>query len=465
MSTTALSRRALLQAAGAAALVGAGLGTAGCDGGDEHASSRPRRDGSWANWSGGQTARPRRGFSPRTSPISSTEVQRAKDGARRRRRALVQPDRRDRRVLVSLDGSPASSSTTPRRSRRRSGRDAAARARRPAVGARPGAGESGRHRPQSLGGAVGTSTHGTGVTLGSLSSAVRGVRLVTAGGRGDRVQSGARRRRLLGRVYRDGDARHRDAAPHAEPRAVRPPRNVYTAPLAHVLRDLDKLVAEHRHFEFWAFYSAHAALVKTLDEVAGRHGGDGAAGDPAADRPRASGPRASSPIACRHWRARCNASRSALAERQRVDRSIGSFRARGPPLQRDGVRAAAGARAGMLAGDPRRGRDARRDDALPDRVPHRRRRRLLAEPVLRPRQRLDLHPPIPRVDYRELFAIVEPIFRSYEGRPHWGKLHSLGAEDFAELYPHGTRFGPSAAGSIRRGKLLNAHLRHCLGQA
>src|SRR5205085_12497408 len=35
---------------------------------------------------------------------------------------------------------------------------------------------------QSLGGAVGTSTHGTGPTLGSFSSVVRGVRLVTAGG-------------------------------------------------------------------------------------------------------------------------------------------------------------------------------------------------------------------------------------------------------------------------------------------
>lgn len=33
------------------------------------------------------------------------------------------------------------------------------------------------------------------------------------------------------------------------------------------------------------------------------------------------------------------------------------------------------------------------------------------------------------------FAAVEPVFRKYEGRPHWGKMHSLTAADFATLYP------------------------------
>ncbi|MBN9235309.1 MULTISPECIES: D-arabinono-1,4-lactone oxidase [Phyllobacteriaceae] len=30
---------------------------------------------------------------------------------------------------------------------------------------------------------------------------------------------------------------------------------------------------------------------------------------------------------------------------------------------------------------------------------------------------------------------AEPIFRKYGGRPHWGKMHSLTARDFAALYP------------------------------
>lgn len=34
-----------------------------------------------------------------------------------------------------------------------------------------------------------------------------------------------------------------------------------------------------------------------------------------------------------------------------------------------------------------------------------------------------------------LFKAVEPIFRKFDGRPHWGKMHSLTARDFATLYP------------------------------
>jgi FAD-linked oxidoreductase len=62
-------------------------------------------------------------------------------------------------------------------------------------------------------------------------------------------------------------------------------------------------------------------------------------------------------------------------------------------------------------------------------------------------------------DHQFLFDLIEPIFRRYEGRPHWGKLHSLGARDFAALYPRW-----SEAAALRReldpeGRLLNAHLR------
>jgi FAD/FMN-containing dehydrogenase len=38
-------------------------------------------------------------------------------------------------------------------------------------------------------------------------------------------------------------------------------------------------------------------------------------------------------------------------------------------------------------------------------------------------------------DYRFFFDLIEPIFRKHGGRPHWGKLHSLQAADFAALYP------------------------------
>ncbi len=40
-----------------------------------------------------------------------------------------------------------------------------------------------------------------------------------------------------------------------------------------------------------------------------------------------------------------------------------------------------------------------------------------------------------RQDFGAYFAAAQEIFTSYEGRPHWGKLHTLGADYFAEVYP------------------------------
>lgn len=64
-----------------------------------------------------------------------------------------------------------------------------------------------------------------------------------------------------------------------------------------------------------------------------------------------------------------------------------------------------------------------------------------------------------REDHDFFFGIVEPIFRRHGGRPHWGKLHSLKARDFATLYPHW-----KDAGEVRRaldpeGRMLNDYLK------
>lgn len=65
--------------------------------------------------------------------------------------------------------------------------------------------------------------------------------------------------------------------------------------------------------------------------------------------------------------------------------------------------------------------------------------------------------------YREYFDAIEPIFKAYEGRPHWGKLHTLTASDLAERYP---LFDEVVA--LRRkldpeGVFLNSHLESLLG--
>ena len=66
-------------------------------------------------------------------------------------------------------------------------------------------------------------------------------------------------------------------------------------------------------------------------------------------------------------------------------------------------------------------------------------------------------------DFRPYFEAVEPVFWKYEGRPHWGKLHGLDAARLAALFP---RFGEFLA--VRRaldphGRLVNAHLGTLLG--
>ena len=38
--------------------------------------------------------------------------------------------------------------------------------------------------------------------------------------------------------------------------------------------------------------------------------------------------------------------------------------------------------------------------------------------------------------YREYFDAMEAIFKKYNGRPHWGKMHTRQAADLRTLYPH-----------------------------
>ncbi|PAU81830.1 oxidoreductase [Halovibrio salipaludis] len=63
-----------------------------------------------------------------------------------------------------------------------------------------------------------------------------------------------------------------------------------------------------------------------------------------------------------------------------------------------------------------------------------------------------------------LFRRVEPIFRRAGGRPHWGKLHSLGAPELAELYPEFERFLALRRELDPTNKLVNAHTARLWGE-
>jgi FAD-linked oxidoreductase len=66
-------------------------------------------------------------------------------------------------------------------------------------------------------------------------------------------------------------------------------------------------------------------------------------------------------------------------------------------------------------------------------------------------------------DYRFLFELIQPIFLAHGGRPHWGKLHSLKAPQLARLYPDWEAFQTVRRRLDPQGRMLNPYLRELLG--
>jgi FAD/FMN-containing dehydrogenase len=61
-------------------------------------------------------------------------------------------------------------------------------------------------------------------------------------------------------------------------------------------------------------------------------------------------------------------------------------------------------------------------------------------------------------DYRPLFNAVEPIFRKYGGRPHWGKINSVKRAQFAQMYPRWEAFVEVRQQLDPSAKFLNPYL-------
>jgi FAD/FMN-containing dehydrogenase len=67
------------------------------------------------------------------------------------------------------------------------------------------------------------------------------------------------------------------------------------------------------------------------------------------------------------------------------------------------------------------------------------------------------------MDHHTFFAQIEPIFWKYDGRPHWGKLHTLNAHLLQPRYPLWKDFLAVREALDPGGKFLNAHLRSVFG--
>lgn len=63
-------------------------------------------------------------------------------------------------------------------------------------------------------------------------------------------------------------------------------------------------------------------------------------------------------------------------------------------------------------------------------------------------------------DCQQIFKLVEPIFQKYQGRPHWGKMHTMGASQLQALYPQWENFMQLRAQLDPQQKWLNSHLQY-----
>ncbi len=61
--------------------------------------------------------------------------------------------------------------------------------------------------------------------------------------------------------------------------------------------------------------------------------------------------------------------------------------------------------------------------------------------------------------YKAYFDDLEPLFRQFDGRPHWGKKHTLEAAELAPLYPGWERFQQIRQDMDPEGVFLNDYLR------
>ena len=65
--------------------------------------------------------------------------------------------------------------------------------------------------------------------------------------------------------------------------------------------------------------------------------------------------------------------------------------------------------------------------------------------------------------YQAFFKDTEAIFRNYQGRPHWGKIHSHEGVELEALYPEWNAFHKVRERSDPEGRFLNVYLQKLFG--
>jgi FAD/FMN-containing dehydrogenase len=292
---------------------------------------------------------------------------------------------------------------------------------------------------QSLGGAVGTGTHGTGPSLGSISTQVVGMRLATAGG--DLLDCSAEREPEIfsaARVAMGALGIATRITLRLLP-AYRLRERTWVEPFEECMAHLDELVAANRHFEFFWLPAADACAMKALNPTTAEI----FTPPPPPPSPPGSLGRYTKPE-------RIDWSYRVLPSERNVRFNEMEFAVpaeRGPGCLRE-IRALMRTKHRDVTWAVEY-RTLRTDD-IPLGPAHGR------ETVT-----ISIHQAA-ELPHAPFFADAEAIFRNHRGRPHWGKCHSHRARELRELYPQWDAFGAVRERIDPSGRFLNAYLREVL---
>ncbi|MFN8513250.1 MAG: D-arabinono-1,4-lactone oxidase [Chloroflexia bacterium] len=292
---------------------------------------------------------------------------------------------------------------------------------------------------QSLGGAVGTGTHGTGPTLGSISTQVVGMRLATADGdlldcSADQDPEGFSAARVAVGALGIATQITLQLLP-----AYKLHERTWVESFEECMGHLDELIAANRHFEFFWLPTADACAMKALNPTEAEI----FTPPPPPPSPPGSLGRYTKPE-------RVDWSYRVLPSERNVRFNEMEFAVpaeRGPECLRE-IRALMQTKHLDVTWAVEY-RTLRADD-----IP-------LGPAQGRETVTISIHQAAELLP-EAFFADAEAIFRNHRGRPHWGKCHSHRADELRALYPRWEAFDAVRARLDPNGRFLNGYLREVL---
>ena len=311
---------------------------------------------------------------------------------------------------------------------------------------------------QSLAGAISTGTHGTGIDLPCLSAFVEGFELLTADGellqcdrqqnteifQAGRVALGSFG--ILTKITLQNRSRYKLK------------EQIRLCPLQEVFANIDQWKHQHRHIEFWAFLHSDQVMLKTLDET-----------DDAIQPRQDAWPSEDALLTlCSELTRRLPATNPYLQKLLSVFVK--------PTCYVDW--------SNQIFPTPRKTKFNEMEYQIPveqglqclEEVLHTLRKHQvpmffpiefryvkgddiwLSPFYARDSVSISIHQ-FHKQDYHAVFDLVEPILQKYQGRPHWGKLHSMTAASLRDLYAKWDDFMALRQQLDLNQKWLNPHLK------